>query len=63
MNTPAATTQPDPDLWPLAPGNATPEQEAVLQAIVARAPEPTAEMRRKVAAILRRGSTAQKVGA
>lgn len=56
----------DPTLWPLAPGNAPPEVEAVLQATLARAPEPSAATRAHVASILRRAerthTTSQPTG-
>lgn len=47
-------TQHDPNLWPLAPGNAPAEVEAALQAEAERWPEPSAALRERVAQILRR---------
>ena len=44
----------DPERWPYAPGNASPDIEAVFQAEQARWPEPSAELRQRVSAIARR---------
>lgn len=46
------TSAPDPDVWPLAPGNASPEMEADFAAQAARWPEPTAELRERVSRLL-----------
>jgi len=44
----------NPERWPLAPGNAPAEVEALLQAEAAKWPEPTAAQRQQVSRILGR---------
>ncbi|GAC60615.1 MULTISPECIES: hypothetical protein [Gordonia] len=44
----------DPDRWPLAPGNASPEVEERLTAEAARWPEPSTALREQVTGILTR---------
>jgi hypothetical protein len=46
----------DPEKWPYAPGNASPEMEAVFAAEEARWPEPTPELQQRISAIFRRSA-------
>lgn len=48
----------DPELWPLAPGNADEATEARFAAEAARWPEPSPALRERVAQILRRSALA-----
>ncbi|MGB3708934.1 hypothetical protein [Gordonia sp. (in: high G+C Gram-positive bacteria)] len=47
-------TSPDPVRWPLAPGNAPAETEALLDAVASRWPEPTSADRELITGILTR---------
>lgn len=48
------TGQHDPQRWPLAPGNASPEVEARFAAEAEAWPEPSAALRNQVSGIFRR---------
>ncbi|GAC71090.1 hypothetical protein [Gordonia soli] len=54
------TRQHDPDLWPLAPGNAPAEIEAALRAEEERWPEPSADLRVRVSAVFRSAERRRK---
>lgn len=51
-------TRCDPELWPLAPGNADEATEARFAAEAARWPEPSPALRERVAQIMRRSALA-----